>query len=117
MYIYIHIIHILYFSKILYKHMHIAYSYGYYTMTDAKLYHGLMYPATLLGGYPDPFSNDEASGTSGGLKKNETFRMFWDSVVSIRQLDILGSWKFSMKMQIACAVKLRQTKEFDNVPT
>ena len=78
-YIYIHIIHILYFSKILYKHMHIAYSYGYYTITDAKLYHGLMYQAKLPGGYAS--LNDEASGTSGGRKEIERFRIFSDWVV------------------------------------
>jgi len=95
--------------------MRIAYSYGYYTITGAKLHHGFMYQATLLGGYPNPFSNDEASGTSGGhknLKRFGCFGIWWFQ---------LGSWTSSevgsSALKYKLHVQLKRRKEFDNVAT
>ena len=52
--------------------------YSYYTITDAKLYHGhgLMYPATLLGGYASLSDQAVLQGLQVGSKNSNRFGCF-----------------------------------------
>lgn len=88
--------YILNFSKILCKYMHISAN-SYYTITDAKLYRGFMYQATLLGGYAS--LSDQTTMLQGpkvGAKKSNgfgSFRIGWFE---------LGSWTSWNVGSLAC---------------
>ena len=54
----------------------ILYIYSYYTITDAKLYRGLVYPTTLLGGYASFSDQAVLQGLQVGSKISNRFGCF-----------------------------------------